>query len=144
MPTIRQDIQNNIPLVTSSAPTGTSSDNTAITLPSASTGFDMTGFTAVNLLLIAGTLADADATFAVELRESDATNGTYTAIADADLIALESTVAFAFGDDNIVKQIGVVPRNKFLRAVITPSSNASAAAFTAVLQGVKNFNGTTS
>ena len=139
---IRHDIQNALPLVTTSAPVVSGSDNTALTAPTGSTGFDTRGFDAVNFFIIAGTLADADATFAVEIQEADTTNGSYTAVADADLIALESTVSFAFGDDNIVKQIGVKPRKRFLRVVITPTNNASAAAFTIVANGVKNITGT--
>jgi hypothetical protein len=139
---IRHDIQNNIPLVTSSAVAATSSDNTAMTFPSGSTGYDTLGFDAVNFFIISGTLADADATFTVEISEADTTNGSYTAVADADLIALESTVAFAFGDDNIVRQIGVKPRKRYLRVVVTPANNTSAAAFTVVVNGVKQFFGT--
>lgn len=142
MPNIRYDIQHNIPLVTASAPRGTSSDNTPITLPSATTGFDLQNFEAVNVLLVSGTLADADATFSVELRESDATNGTYAAIDDANLIALESTAGFTFAEDNAVKQIGVVPRRRFLRVVITPANNTGASEFSAIVQGVRNIVGT--
>ena len=140
---MRQDISNNIPLLTLSGATGTSADTTAMTFPSSSTGFDTLDYSAVNVIIQAGTLADVDATFAVELQESDATNGTYTAIADADLSALETTVAFIFSEDNKMKQISAKPRKRFLRAVITPAANSGASSFWVGVQGIKNLIGTT-
>jgi len=139
---MRFDIQNNIPLVTSAAAALTSSDNTAMTAPSGTTGYNTQGFSAVNLLIASATLADADATFAVEIRESETTNGTYTAVADADLVALETTVGFVFSEDNVVKQITVIPRKQFVRVVITPTGNSGAAPFTVVAQGLPSVKGT--
>jgi len=140
---IRYDIANNFPLLTGSGTAGTSSDNTAITFPSASTGFDTRDNEAINVLLTSGTLADVDATFATTITESDATNGTYTAVAATELSALLSTMNFVFSEDNTTKQISIKPTKRFFRVVVTPSANSGAASFSVAVQGAKNFVGTT-
>jgi hypothetical protein len=140
---IRYDIANNFPLLTLSGAAGTSSDNTAITLPSGSTGFDTRDNEAINIILIAGTLADADATFATTITESDTTNGTYAAVPATELSAALSTMNFIFSEDNIAKQISVKPTKRFVRVVVTPSANASAAPFSVAVQGTRAIVGTT-
>ena len=140
---IRYDIANNLPLLTLSGASGSSADNTAITLPSASTGFDTRDNEAINIILIAGALVDADATFATTILESDATNGTYTAVPAIELSAALSTMNFVFSEDNIAKQISVKPTRRFVRIVVTPSNNSGASAFSAAVQGTRAIVGTT-
>jgi hypothetical protein len=140
---IRYDISNNLPLLTGSGTAGTTSDNTAIVFPSGSTGFDTRDNEAINLILTSGTLADADATFATTISESDATNGSYTAVASTELSAALSTLDYIFSEDNTAKQLSLKPTKRFVRVTITPTGNASAAPFSIVVQGTKNIVGTT-
>lgn len=141
---IRYDISNNLPLLTGSGTAGTSSDNTAITFPSGSTGFDTRDNEAINVILTSGTLADADATFAVTITESDTTNGTYTAVPSTELSAALSTLNYVFSEDNVAKQLSLKPTKRFVRVVVTPANNSGAAAFSIVVQGTRSIVGTTS
>lgn len=140
---IRYDIANNLPLLTGSGAAGTSSDNTAMTFPSSSTGFDTRDNEAINVVITSGTLADADATFATTITESDTTNGTYTAVPATELSAALSSVNFVYSEDNVAKQISLKPTKRYVRVVVTPAANTGASAFSVVAQGVKNIVGTT-
>lgn len=140
---IRYDISNNLPLLTGSGAAGTSSDNTAMVFPSGSTGFDTRDNEAINVILTANTLADADATFATTISESDTTNGSYTAVASTELSAALSTLNFVFSEDNTAKQLSLKPTKRFVRVTVTPSSNSGASAFSCAVQGTKNIVGTT-
>ncbi|UOK71706.1 hypothetical protein [Ancylobacter polymorphus] len=68
---------------------------------------DTQGYESVTFLIATGTLADADATWTVTVKEGDtSTQGNHTAVADADLIGLESTAGFIFSDDGATRKIG--------------------------------------
>lgn len=103
-------------------------DNTA----AVSQVLDMQGQMAACLVIATGAIADADATFAVLLEESDASGSGFTAVADADLIGTEALAAFQFDDDNECRKLGYKGSSRYLRATITPAGNASAALLAAV------------
>lgn len=68
---------------------------------------DTQGFQSCTFLIALGTLADADATWAVTVKEGDDnTQGNHTAVADADLIGTEALAGFTFGDDGECRKIG--------------------------------------
>jgi hypothetical protein len=100
---------------------------------------DRLGYDSLTYLIATGSIADADATFAVLLEESDASDMTgAAAVADADMIsqtsgtAPEAAAGFKFDDDNEVRKIGYVGNKRYTRLTITPSANASAALLSAV------------
>lgn len=109
---------------------GTSvSDNT----PVVSAILDTAGFEAVELVIITGTLADADATFAVLLEHGDTANlSDAAAVADDELIGTETDAGFTAANDNTTRKLGYHGMKRYLRATITPSGNAAAAALAAV------------
>jgi hypothetical protein len=105
------------------------SDNTA----QVSQIIDRAGYDSVTFLILTGSLGDADATFAVLLEESDASDMTgAAAVADADLIGTEALAGFQFDDDNECRKLGYKGLKRYLRLTITPSGNASAALLAAV------------
>jgi hypothetical protein len=126
-----RDLHNHLKHVVVTAPISGAADNTAST----GTGVDRLGFESLELVITLGVIADADATFAVEVQESDASGSGYTAVADADLIGTEAQAAFAFDSDGGVRKIGYKGTKRYVRTVITPSNNAGAwlHAVTAVL-----------
>ena len=77
-------------------------------------------------------MADADATFTALLEECDTSGGTYTAVADADLIGTEALASFQFDDDNECRKLGYKGAKRYTRLTITPANNASAALVSAV------------
>lgn len=100
---------------------------------------DRQGFDALTYAIALGSIADADATFAVLLEESDAYDMSgATAVADADMLsqtsgtAPETAAGFQFDDDNEVRKLGYIGNKRYTRLTITPSANASAAVLAAV------------
>jgi hypothetical protein len=100
---------------------------------------DRLGYESLTYIIATGSIADADATFAVLLEESEASDMTgATAVADGDMIsqtsgtAPETAAGFKFDDDNEVRKLGYVGNKRYTRLTITPSANASAALFSAV------------
>jgi hypothetical protein len=100
---------------------------------------DRLGYESLTYIIATGSIADADATFAVLLEESDASNmDGATAVADGDMIpqtsgtAPETAAGFQFNDDNEVRKLGYVGNKRYTRLTVTPSANASAALLSAV------------
>jgi hypothetical protein len=94
---------------------------------------DGQGFGSLTYLIATGSIADADATFAVLLEESDASDMTgAAAVADADLIGTEALAGFVFSDDDKCRKLGYKGSKRYTRLTITPAANASAALFAAV------------
>jgi len=104
-------------------------DNTA----AVSQILDTANFNAHELLIATGSIADADATFAVLIEEGDnSALSDAAAVADADLLGTESAASFQFDDDNETRKIGYIGAKRYIRATITPTGNASAALISAV------------
>lgn len=94
---------------------------------------DRAGFESLTYLIALGSIADADATFAVLLEESDDSGMSgATAVADADLLGTEALAGFQFDSDNLTRKLGYVGAKRYTRLTITPSANASAALISAV------------
>lgn len=94
---------------------------------------DRQGFGTLEYVIATGSIADADATFAVLLEESDDSGMSgATAVADADLLGTEELAGFQYDDDNECRKLGYKGRKRYTRLTITPSGNASAALLSAV------------
>lgn len=105
----------------------------ADTTATVSETIDRQGYEAVEFIIATGSIADADATFAVLVEESDTTTaGDFTSVADADLLGTEAAASFQYDDDNETRKIGYIGIKRYVRLTITPTGNASAALFSAV------------
>lgn len=122
-----KDLMNNIDVKRVIAPVSVA-DNTA----AVGQVIDGRGFDSVTYLIATGSIADADATFAVLLEESDASGSGFAAVADADLIGTEVLAGFQFDDDNECRKLGYKGAKRYTRLTITPANNASAALIAAV------------
>jgi len=122
-----QDLCNNIKIARSISPTR-ATDNTAQT----GQAVDGANFDSVTYVLAVGTLADADMTLAVEVQECDTSGGSYTAVADADLIGTEAGAALTFSDDNEQVKIGYIGKKRYTKLVVTPSGNSGNADIAAI------------
>lgn len=110
-------------------------DNTA----AVSQIIDTQGWDGVMFAILTGSLADADATFAVLLEEGAAANlSDAAAVADADMTsqtagtAPETAAAFTFAADDQVRKLGYIGNKRYVRLTITPSGNSGAALLAAV------------
>lgn len=94
---------------------------------------DTANFNANELVIATGSIADADATFAVLIEEGDnSALSDAAAVADADLLGTEALAGFQYDDDNETRKIGYIGSKRYIRATITPTGNASAALISAV------------
>lgn len=93
---------------------------------------DTKGYNALTFAIAIGSVADADATFAVTMTECDTSGGSYTAVAAADITGTLTLAGFQFDDDNEPRKVGYRGTKRFVKLVITPSANASAALMSAL------------
>jgi hypothetical protein len=116
------------------------SDNTA----QVGSIIDGQGFDRITYALQLGAIADADATFAVLLEESNASDmsGANT-VADADMISQTvgtaplTAAGFKFDSDGQVRKLGYRGGKRYTRMTVTPAANTGAAVFAAmaILEG---------
>ena len=89
---------------------------------------DRVGYDSLVFVILLGSIADADATFAVTMDEGDdSALSDASAVAAADLLGSYSGAGFIFSSDNGVRKIGYKGAKRYVRLTITPSANASAA-----------------
>jgi hypothetical protein len=120
-----KDLHNKIKISRAISPVSVS-DNTA----QVSQIIDRQGYESLEFIIGIGSVADADATFAVTMDEGDVANlSDASAVAAADLLGSYTDASFQFDSDNTVKKIGYRGSKRYVRLTITPSSNASAAVF---------------
>ena len=116
-----RDIMNNLDFKMAVAP--------AAALVNANTAFvsailDARDASAVALLIQLGAITDADATLAVTMAESDASNmAGSNAVAAADLVGTLALAAATFANDNACRKIGYIGNKRYIQATITPSLN---------------------
>lgn len=100
---------------------------------------DRSGFQSLSFAILTGTLADADATFAVLMEEADADDKSDAApVADQDMlsqsvgVAPELAAGFTFAADNDTRKIGYIGDKQYARITVTPSGNSGNAPIAAV------------
>jgi hypothetical protein len=99
-------------------------DNTALV----SQIVDTLGYGSVEFVVLTGTLADADATFAFTIQDGDVSNLSDAATVSADqLLGTTAAASFTFADDNKCFKIGYVGNKRYVRATVTPANNTGAA-----------------
>ncbi|KQS95388.1 hypothetical protein [Rhizobium sp. Leaf386] len=115
-----RDLINNLDFKRAISPAAAVTDNTAFV----SQILDRLGSEAVALIILLGSLADADATFAVTFEHGDAANLSDAAAVPADQMNGTLTLAsFDFSADNLIRKIGYTGGKRYVRATITPSNN---------------------
>lgn len=123
-----KDLHSHIALAVAVA-VATVNDNTA----QVGSTVDLQGFESCEFAILAGSLVDADATFAVKLQHGSAGDGSDMADVDAaDLLGTAAAASFTFADDNVVKKVGYRGTKRYVRVVITPANNTGAATFAAL------------
>ena len=109
------------------------------TTPSKGNIVDMDGFDGVTFHVATGVVTVAGtAGFAFEVQESDTTADTaFTAVADADLVGLESalTVTADADDGKAIGNIGYIGSKRYTRIVATGTTNTNAAVAVLAVKG---------
>lgn len=118
------DLFNNIELKKGIAPYDHATGDAAVSTEI----IDMQGNASLTFAIATGSLADADATFAVLVEDGDAANlSDAAAVADADLLGTEALAGFTFAADNKLFKIGYKGNKRYVRLTITPANNTGAA-----------------
>lgn len=96
-------------------------DNTA----QVSAIIDLQGYDSCTFAILAGVLADVDATFAVTMDHGNVSNlSDAAAVTAADLNGTLALAGFTFADDNETRKIGYVGIRRYVRLTITGTNNA--------------------
>ena len=122
-----KDLMNNINVKRVLSPVSVA-DNTA----QVGQVIDGQGAASLTYVIATGSLGDAGAEFTVLLEECDTSGGTYTAVADADLLGTEALASFIQSDDDKCFKLGYIGKKRYTRMTITPTNNATAALIAAV------------
>ena len=118
-----RDLLNNIHPVRALSPASVA-DNAA----QVSQIIDTRGYDSLTFLIATGSIVDTNATFAVKVDHSDASDlSGSVAVADAELVGTEALAGFQFDDDNEIRKVGYVGSKRYVRLTITPTGNAAAA-----------------
>jgi hypothetical protein len=114
-----QDLCSDIKVVRGLSPV-VATDNTALV----SQIVDTAGYESLTWIIQTGTLADADATFAVTMHHGDASDlSDAAAVTSDDLIGTLALASFTFADDNKQRKLGYKGTKRYVRLTITPSNN---------------------
>lgn len=104
-------------------------DNTA----QASSIIDRKGYDALTFAILLGTLADADATFAVTMTHGDDSGlSDGAAVGADDIIGTLALAGFTFADDGETRKVGYRGIKRYVRLTITPTNNAGNAPMAAL------------
>ena len=123
-----RDLMNSIHPVRAISPV-VATDDTALV----SQIIDTLGYDSLTFVIATGTLADADATFAVLIEDGDAANlSDAAAVDDVNLVGTEALAGFTFADDDETRKIGYVGNKRYVRLTITPTGNTGDAPVAAV------------
>ncbi len=94
---------------------------------------DRQDFESLEFAIAIGTLADADATFAVLVDDGDDSGlSDAAAVADGFLYGTEALAGFTFANDDEVRKIGYRGSKRYVRLTITPTNNSGNADISAV------------
>ncbi len=116
-----QDLHNNIKVTRAISPAAATTDDTAWV----SQIIDVRGYDSLEFAINIGSLADADATFAVLVEDGDDSGlSDAAAVADTALLGTEALAGFTFADDNETRRIGYLGDKRYVRLTITPSGNS--------------------
>lgn len=94
---------------------------------------DRAGYEGLVFAISTGSLADADATFAVLVEDGDVADlSDAAAVADEHLSGTEALAGFTFADDDAARKIGYTGSKRYVRLTITPANNTGNAFVSAV------------
>ena len=116
---MKRDLMNNIHPVVAIAPVVVTNNAAEV-----SAAIDVRHYKSVTFVALMGTLADANATFAVTVKDGDtSTQGDHTEVEDKFLIGTEEDASFDFSADGETRKIGYKGSSNYVSIEVTPSAN---------------------
>ncbi|WP_432135867.1 MULTISPECIES: hypothetical protein [unclassified Streptomyces] len=119
---MRNDIKNHVSLAQTLVPA-------ARTATATGTAVDLAGFDAAAVVIDVGAVTDAS--FSIEVQESDSSGSGYTAVADTDLDGTEPATLTA-SSQTVIGYHGI---KRYIRAVATDAGTGDAAFAVSVIRG---------
>src|ERR1700754_3992402 len=133
-PFAMRELHDNIDVKRGISPAAATTDNTAYV----SQILDMQGLSSAEFVILAGALADADASFTVLAEEGEQANlSDNTAVDDRDLLGTEAQAGFEFSADNKVLTLVCRPSGRRYKRVTIPPANNAGNAFAAAVWSTK-------
>lgn len=124
-----RDLATHLSVKRAISPAAAITDNT----PLVSAIIDRSGYDKFMFAILTGALADADATFAVQVDHgNDPALADASAVPDSQLTGTEAGAGFNFSADDQTRKIGYVGPKRYVRMTITPTGNAGNAFIAAV------------
>jgi hypothetical protein len=118
-----KDLYNRLTVSRGISPVSGAGDNTA----QVSQIIDRQGYEGVMFAILLGSIADADATFAVTMDDGDDSGlSDAAAVSATDLLGTYAGAGFQFDSDNGTRKIGYKGNKRYVRLTITPSANTGA------------------
>lgn len=97
-----------------------------------SNAIDRAGYEGVEVIFDYGSVTATNAVFTALLTEGDTTGGSFTSVADADLIGTEAAAGLAAAvrvsgtTKNVTKQVGYIGNKRYLKAKVSSTVTAAA------------------
>lgn len=126
---IQKDLHNTLAFERGLSPVVVS-DNTA----QATQIVDLQNSMGVEFVIATGTLADADATFAVTMTHGDASDlSDGVAVPATEILGTLAAAGFTFANDDAIRSVGYAGTKRYVRLTITPTNNAGSAPLAVVV-----------
>lgn len=130
-----KDLHNNVFGFVALAPVTIATDTTTVGLE-----IDTQGFNAMEFFLQTGVVTDGD--YSLILTESDTSGGSFTAVADADLLGTEPAFT-ADTDDAKIGRVGYIGSKRYLKATVLSANTSTGALIAVTAVGGKATNNAT-
>jgi hypothetical protein len=122
-----QDLHNNAGLIRAISPVAIGTTGTGKT----SNAIDRAGYGGVEFIIEYGTVTATNAAFTVLLTECDTTGGTFTSVADSDLLGTEALAALGQAatrtsgtTKNVAKRLGYTGVKRYVKAKVSSTVTA--------------------
>jgi len=122
----KRDLHNNVDIIASLPPVAVGTTGTGKT----GSAVDTRGFDAVELEFSYGAITATAATFTVTVLEGDTTGGSFTSVADDDLIGTEANTGLAAATrtdgstENVTKRIGYIGGSRYVKGKVVSTATA--------------------
>ena len=106
-----------------------------------SAAIDLAGYNSALVVANYGAITATGAVFTLEVTEGDTTGGTFTAVADADLVGTEAAAGLAAATrvdgstENVSKSIGYVGNKRYIKVQISSTATAGTPVSASVVRG---------
>jgi hypothetical protein len=133
-----RDLHNNINIIRAVSPVAIGTTGTGKTSPA----IDLSGYNAAEIEISYGTITATDAVFTALLTECATATGTFTSVADADLLGTEALAGLGAATPrasgttmNVTKRLGYIGTKRYLKVKLSSTVTAGTPIGVNVIRG---------